>query len=122
MRDNHAMGIHHVALRCADVRRSLAFYAEVLGLEVLKENFTEDGLARSAWLRAGDVIVMLERQLAGGGPQEGSGHLLAFAVDDLDTWEKRLAAAGVAIEQRSEWSLYFNDPDGHRVAVTVHRD
>jgi len=111
-----------VALRCADVERSLAFYAGLIGAETLRRNVAPDGSLRSVWVRAGDVILMLERQLAGAGATEGSGHLLAFAVDDLSDWERRLTAAGVVIDARSERSLYFRDPDGQRVAVTTYRE
>ena len=36
---------------------------------------------------------MLERSLRGKGAEEGSGHVLAFAADDLEIWEEKLAAA-----------------------------
>jgi hypothetical protein len=63
---------------------------------------------------------MLERRLAGSGPEQGSGHLLALAVDDLSEWEERLAAAAVPIDGRSEWTLYCRDPDGHRVGLSSY--
>jgi catechol 2,3-dioxygenase-like lactoylglutathione lyase family enzyme len=51
---------------------------------------------------------------------------LAFAVDtdELDAWEARLAAAGVAIESRIAWarggrSIYFRDPEGHSVELAT---
>jgi len=113
--------LHHLALRCADLDRSVAFYSGLLGLELLKRHFTDEGQLRSVWLRAGDAIVMLERRLAGTGPEEGSGHLVAFAVDDLADWQARLTEAEVPIDARSQWSLYFRDPDGHRVAVTTYQ-
>ena len=64
---------------------------------------------------------MLERELRGPGPGSGSGHLLALAVADLGAWEERLRAAGVAVEDRTEHTLYFRDPDGHRVGVSDFR-
>ena len=115
------MRLHHLALRCADIERSVAFYSGLLGLEVLKRHLTDDGQLRSVWLRADDAILMLERRLAGTGPEEGSAHLVAFAVDDLEDWQARLTKAGVTIDARSQWSLYFRDPDGHRVAVTTYQ-
>lgn len=114
------MRLHHLALRCSDLERSVSFYSGLLGLEVLKRHLTEGGQLRSVWLRAGETILMLERQLAGTGAEEGSAHLVAFAVDDLSDWETRLARAAVPIDARSQWTLYFRDPDGHRVAVTTY--
>ncbi|HKC14273.1 MAG TPA: VOC family protein [Vicinamibacteria bacterium] len=110
--------IHHLALRVADPERSLVFYAGLLGLPELRR-FPESGVVRSIWLRAGEMVVMLERRLAGSGPEAGSGHLLAFAVSDLAAWEKRLAAAGVTVEGRTAQTLYLRDPDGHRVGLSV---
>ena len=39
-------GIHHVAIICSDYQRSKAFYVDLLGLEVLAENFRAD---RQSW-------------------------------------------------------------------------
>lgn len=60
-------------------------------------------------------------------PHNGSGHLhfaLAIPREDLSSWERRLEAAGVAIESRVEWerggvSLYFRDPDDHLVELAT---
>jgi catechol 2,3-dioxygenase-like lactoylglutathione lyase family enzyme len=110
--------VHHLALRVADPERSMVFYAGLLGLPELRR-FQEGGAVRSIWLRAGETVVMLERRLAGSGPEEGSGHLMAFAVSDLAAWEGRLAAAGVTVEGRTAQTLYLRDPDGHRVGLSV---
>jgi catechol 2,3-dioxygenase-like lactoylglutathione lyase family enzyme len=64
---------------------------------------------------------MLETQLKGAGPESGSGHVLALAVDSLHEWEERLQAAGVRIEDRTAYTLYLRDPDGHRVGLSVYR-
>lgn len=108
------MRIHHVALRVSDCARALRFYSDLLGLPVVRRR--DDGSA--AWLQAGEALVMLETALRGRGPDTGSGHLLALAVDDLPAWEVRLAAAGVAILDRTEHTLYVQDPDGHRVGLS----
>jgi catechol 2,3-dioxygenase-like lactoylglutathione lyase family enzyme len=110
--------IHHVALRVADPLRSLAFYGGLLGLRELRR-FEEGGAIRSVWLHAGETVVMLERRLRGPGPEDGSGHLLAFAVGDLRDWEERLARAGVMVEERTAHTLYVCDPDGHRVGLST---
>jgi catechol 2,3-dioxygenase-like lactoylglutathione lyase family enzyme len=111
---------HHIALRVADPERAAAFYSGVLGLEKLRRQ-PEAGPPRSIWLALGEAILMLETGLSGAGAAEGSAHLLALAVDDLAVWEERLAAAGVALTGRSQWTLYCNDPDGHRVALSCYQ-
>jgi catechol 2,3-dioxygenase-like lactoylglutathione lyase family enzyme len=120
------MRLHHLALRVADVERSRAFYAGLLGLRELRRSLDETGL-RSVWLEAGDAVLMLERRLAGTGIDTGSGHLLAFDVrpeagagGGLAAWERRLRDAGLEIDSRSAQTVYFHDPDGHRVGLSVH--
>jgi glyoxylase I family protein len=106
-----------VALRSADVERALAFYGGLLGPREIRR-FAEGGALRALWLDAGGVVLMLERRLRGQGPEAGSGHVLAFGVDDLAAWEGRLRAAGIPVEDRTEHTLYVRDPDGHRVGLS----
>ncbi len=110
--------IHHVALRVADPERSLRFYSGVLGLPEARR-FEDGGRVRAIWVRAGEAIVMLERELKGQGEPSGSGHVLVFAVSETAAWEARLSAAGVAIDDRTAATLYVHDPDGHRVGLSV---
>jgi catechol 2,3-dioxygenase-like lactoylglutathione lyase family enzyme len=117
--ERSSLRIHHLALRVSDVARAVAFYGGVLGLPELRR-LEEQGVLRALWLRAGDTILMLESGLRGAGAAEGSGHLLAFAVDDLAAWQARLAAAGVAVDDRTPYTLYVRDPDGHRVGLSVY--
>jgi catechol 2,3-dioxygenase-like lactoylglutathione lyase family enzyme len=113
--------VHHVALRVADCEASRAFYSGLLGLAETRRREGQDGLA-SVWIEVGETVLMLERCLRSSGADSGSGHLLAFSVDDLGKWEQRLAQAGVVIEDRTTHTLYFRDPDGHRVGLTTYRD
>jgi glyoxylase I family protein len=110
--------VHHLALRVADCARSAAFYEGVLGFRETRR-FHEGPSVRAIWLRAGDAILMLETALRGTGPDHGSGHVLVFAVDALPGWEALLAAHGVAVDDRTAYTLYLRDPDGHRVGLTV---
>jgi glyoxylase I family protein len=112
------LAIHHVALRVADPERAAAFYTGVLGLPEVRRAH-EEGHLRAIWVRAGDAVIMLERALKGDGPAEGSGHVLALAVDELAGWEKRLAAASIAVDDRTPSTLFVRDPDGHRVGLSV---
>ncbi len=112
--------IHHLALRVADLERARAFYSDLLGLPERERHEDARGL-RAIWLDAGPVVLMLERELRGEGEASGSGHLLALAVDDLRGWEERLREGGVPVEDRTEHTLFFRDPDGHRVGVSSFR-
>jgi catechol 2,3-dioxygenase-like lactoylglutathione lyase family enzyme len=112
--------IHHVAVRVADCERSADFYSRCLTPPGLRRLGPRGGRPDSIWLAAGETILMLERSLRGAGPSEGSGHVLAFEVDDLAATERRLNELGIAITDRTEYTLYVQDPDGHRVGLTVY--
>ena len=118
MTPTRAGAIHHVALRVADPEASLAFYSGVLGLAEVRR-FDDGGRLRSIWVHAGDALVMLERAIRPAGPASGSGHVLVFEVEALEPWSARLAAAGHAVVDRTENTVYVLDPDGHRVGLTV---
>jgi catechol 2,3-dioxygenase-like lactoylglutathione lyase family enzyme len=111
--------VHHLALRVGDPDRAAAFYRG-LGL-VETRRIEEGGVLRAVWLRASGTVLMLERTLRGGGPAEGSGHVLAFAVEDLAEAEALCHRSAIAIEDRTASTLYVRDPDGHRVGLSVFR-
>jgi catechol 2,3-dioxygenase-like lactoylglutathione lyase family enzyme len=110
------MRIHHIALRTRDLGRLVAFYGDLLGLETSKES-----PGQSVWLDAGGTILMLERS-SESEPDIGRGtqELIAFVVTPAERarFEARLASSGVAIEARTEFTLYFRDPDGRRVGLS----
>src|SRR6202035_4830937 len=99
------MRIHHLALRTKDLARLLAFYGDVLELAVVQR----DG-DRSVWLRAGDAIVMLEREADDESPiPPGTRELIAFATTppERERLERRLEERGVVLEGRTRFTVYF---------------
>jgi glyoxylase I family protein len=112
-----SLRLHHIALRARDPSATTAFYASVIGLREVRR----DTERRSFWLEAHGVVLMIE-QAEPGEPlvPPDSKELLAFAIDDREAWRLRLAAAGVAIEAETPYTLYFRDPDGRRVAVSAY--
>jgi catechol 2,3-dioxygenase-like lactoylglutathione lyase family enzyme len=118
-----AVRIHHLALRTANVPRLEAFYRDVVGLAPARDDRGES--AESVWLLAGETRVMLER-LGPGEPMtpEGSMELTAFAIltTERAAFEERLARSGIPVEQRTDFTLYFRDPDGRRVGVSHYPD
>jgi glyoxylase I family protein len=118
-------GLHHVALRCADLERQEGFYTGVLGLPVLRRWPADGGGDRSVWLAAGSGFLALER--AAEPPRDGEfedapagWQVVALAVgrEDREAWEERLVRAGVAVARRTPYSLFFQDPEGNRVALS----
>jgi len=114
--------LHHLALRVADPLRSARFYAGLLGLRELAVHHGPDAELRAVWLALGEeTVLMLERSLRPPGASDGSAHVLVLACDELAAAEQRLTAAGVAVVDRTQFTLYFHDPDGHRVGLSAYR-
>ena len=118
-------GLHHVALRCASLERSVGFYREVLGLEVLRRWPGAGGTDRSVWLSTGKGFLALERASAPGidgafDEAPGGWQVVALEIPraEREAWEARLARAGVPVARRSPFSIFFQDPEGNRVALS----
>jgi catechol 2,3-dioxygenase-like lactoylglutathione lyase family enzyme len=118
-------GLHHVALRCEDLVRCEAFYGGLLGLPVLRRWPADGGGDRSVWLSAGDGFLALERAEGSARPARFEDappgwQVVALAIPraEREAWEERLAAAGVPLARRSPFSLFFQDPEGNRVALS----
>lgn len=117
------LGLHHVALICADYPRSRDFYVRVLGLTVLAEHYRE---ARESWkldlgLPDGGQLELFSFPGAPPRPSrpeaQGLRHL-AFRVTALEPVIARLAGEGVECEpiRVDEYTgrrfTFFADPDG----------
>lgn len=124
------LAFHHVAIQCADLARSEAFYRDVLGLAVLHRWPREGGGDRSVWLAVGDGaegFLALERAdeppVARAWRDGAAGlHLFALRIGagERRAWEDRLEAAGVLVVHRTRWTIYFHDPEGNRIGLTHH--
>jgi len=117
--------LHHLALGARDVERVAAFYRDLLGLRELARHCTPRGDLRAVWLDLGGAVLMIERSHARPRRVVGVGagaFLLAVAADTRrrDAMERSLAAAGVAVEERTEHTIYFRDPEGNRAAVSSY--
>lgn len=122
------MIIHHLAIRVGDVQRSRDFYVDVLGAKEIPRpsppaSAPGDAPRPSAvWLRCDAIVLMLETTLRGAGPEQGSGHVLALSAatagETLDACQSRLHRFGVSIDDRTDNTIYFRDPDGHRLALS----
>jgi catechol 2,3-dioxygenase-like lactoylglutathione lyase family enzyme len=123
-------GIVETALHVEDVGRSAEFYERLF--ELCRLAF-DDRIC--AFAVPGNAVLLLFRKGATlepihfpGGmipPHDGSGRMhFAFKIsaEALESCERELAEAGVAIESRVSWplggkSLYFRDPDQHLVEL-----
>lgn len=109
------LGVHHVSLNVADLEKSLAFYVDQLGLEVLpRPDFGFPG----AWLRAGPQEVHLMEVQDHVAPQ---GQHFAFRVSDLDQTLEALQAEGIEVSKVFDLpngrQAFMHDPSGNMLEL-----
>ncbi len=120
-----ARGVHHLALLCSDVERTIRFYQDLLGFPLVElfENRDYKGSTHLFFdLGHDNTLAFFDFPGLGLGPYTevlGGFHHLAISVDraQWDAARSRLEGAGVATQIESEVSLYFSDPDGVRLEL-----
>ena len=120
-----ARGVHHVALLCSDVERTIRFYHGLLGFPLVElfENRDYKGSTHLFFdIGHDNTLAFFDFPDLGLGPYQevlGGFHHLAISVDraQWDAAKERLEEAGVATHVESEISLYFSDPDGVRLEL-----
>lgn len=126
-------GLHHVTLISSDLEATTAFYRDVLGLAVERdEHNPDDPGARHVWFgdgagTPGSLVTFLEYpQLEDGTVGRGSTHHLAFGVASAEeqvAWRDWLRSKGVdcteVLDRAGLRSVYFRDPDGHILEIAA---
>lgn len=120
--------IGHVLLRVADLKRSRAFYRDVLGFRIAEE---DPDHGNDCFMTLGDDFHTLDlvqhpspdSAERPGRTQVGLGHI-AFQVASYDALREAyrgLLERGVEIERAidhvNQRSIYFSDPDGNRLEI-----
>lgn len=118
-------GIHHTALLCSDVRRTVEFFQGLLEFPLTEiiENRDYPGSSHF-FFDVGQGNLLAYFDLPGldlGDYREvlGGHHHLAISVS-RETWERlrsKLDAAGVDYAVESTTSIYFRGPDGERLEL-----
>ena len=117
MADGKVRGLNHLTLAVTDLNRSVAFYRDVLGCD-LRAIWSE-----GAYLEAGSLWLCLSADpIASADVRRDYTHY-AFDVaeDEFEALAERVRQrATVWKDNRTEGaSLYFLDPDGHRLELHV---
>ena len=113
-------GIDHVVLHVANLKDSLEFYINVLGM-------TEDhGGEDYMFLKCGNQVVGLFEVSHGQEVNEGPDlNHMAFNAEQngYDTVKSSLENQGVQVRARDgdPHCVYFDDPDGHTLQINVQR-
>lgn len=113
---NMLTSINHITLACLDISRSFAFYKDVLGFKPLVK------WDKGAYFLIGDFWFCLNVD-ANRKPGSCYTHY-AFTLDknDFEDMSERIKAYGATIFKDNTSpgeSLYFLDPDGHKLEIHV---
>ncbi len=121
-------GLHHITTITSDARRNVEFYADVLGLRLVKKtvNFDQPDAYHLYFGdeqgTPGSILTWFEfAGAAPGSPGLGMIHTLQLGVgseDALAFWAERLRAKGYPSE-RGERSLRFADYDGLGLELVI---
>ena len=118
-----ALEMNHAMVYSQDVARSLTFYRDQLGFELLEE-YLHAGRPVYARLRPpGSNATIALHLCAPGQPLQTGGIRLYFEVRSLNSFCKKLEAAGVVFSKPPSlmpWGwrhAYLDDPDGHEVSL-----
>lgn len=128
-------GMHHITAIGSDIKRTEAFFGELLQIPKVKmtSNFDDPNSAHWYWAAEdggpGTIITYFERDLKTSRraqPGTGQTHHFALAVKDDETqlvWREKLVKAGLRVspvmDRQYFKSIYTNDPDGHIVELAT---
>jgi catechol 2,3-dioxygenase-like lactoylglutathione lyase family enzyme len=126
------VGLIEVVLVVEDIARSLGFYRDVLGLEVMSPpespvKFLRVGAARSG---VPQQIVMIPRSMASDQPlpRTKALHHIGLEVARSDFESERARLTGLGFELRTGQhpfmpvdAFYLDDPDGNEIEIAAWR-
>jgi len=113
-------GLNHIVLHVQDVTRAKKFYTELLGMTVYRENTAQ------VFMHCGQQGVALFKKQSDT-PLTTGNDLNHLALDvETGTYEAlkaELEHYGVTVSGRpgDPHCIYFQDPDGHRLQLMVHK-
>ncbi|WP_214414341.1 VOC family protein [Sphaerisporangium fuscum] len=123
--ESSARGLHHIALICSDVERTIKFYQELLEFPLTEifENRDYKGSNHFFFdIGNGNLLAFFDLPGLDLAPYQevlGGLHHIAISVE-RGKWERlrgKLDAAGVPYQMESDASIYFRDPDGARLEL-----
>lgn len=113
-------GLNHITLAVSDVGIALHFYSEILGFNP-EVKWGMDGEKGGAYLSMGALWLCLSKDQPV--PSQDYSHIaLSVSESDFAAVSQRIKDSGAKIwkPNKSEGdSLYFLDPDGHKLEIHV---
>jgi catechol 2,3-dioxygenase-like lactoylglutathione lyase family enzyme len=111
-------GVNHITFSVRDLEASFSFYTKVLGLRPVARWY------KGAYLEAGDdwICLSLDGDVRSANLHEYTHMAFTVSSEDFSVLVERIQSAGAVRwqENRSPGeSLYFLDPDGHKLEIHV---
>ncbi len=112
----------HRCIHVLDLEKSLAFYKQALGLDVIREMGPEDGSWSNTYLVNEQSPFEIELTWNRGRTEPyangGRDTHIAFAVDDIAAYRKLHEEMGCIVFDNPRMGLYFiADPDGSWIEI-----
>lgn len=114
--------VHHVAIIVSDYQKSRAFYVDLLGFEVIRENYREDRGDYKLDLKLGDMELEIfgikDAPKRPSYPEACGLRHLAFKVEHIEETVAELQGLGIETKPvridtfTGEKMTFFFDPDG----------
>jgi catechol 2,3-dioxygenase-like lactoylglutathione lyase family enzyme len=115
-------GLDHIAIAVSDLERAETFYCDVLGLERVHEEWDPPRVLASG----GSGMALFPAGMHGDDVVGAPGILhFAFRVDReaFEAAQTELSQRGIEFrfsDHGAAHSVYFSDPDGHRLELTAY--
>ncbi|PJZ68475.1 glyoxalase [Leptospira perolatii] len=109
--------IHHIAIATKDVSALREYYLSLPGLNWERDQVTELGELRSTWFQSGNSRIMIEKEIECKGP-----YALIFDGSDKSLRKKVELTFGKSFESRTDYTVYFRDPDGNKIGYSSYPD
>ncbi|MBV8313475.1 MAG: VOC family protein [Planctomycetaceae bacterium] len=114
------IGVRHVGLPAKNLAAIAAFYRDVMGMTITRENSADAPYGASVFLARHPVeedhdLVFFEN------PTLAHTAFRVASLGELKTWYRRIKERGMpikfALNHGTEFSFYFDDPEGHMIEI-----
>ena len=117
---------NHFNFNVLDLEKSIAFYKEAIGLDVVREKNASDGSYRIVYL--GDHRTGFRLELTWLADRTEAYNLgdeefhLAFVTDEYEAFHKKHQEMGCICFENPSMGIYFiNDPDGYWIEIVPQK-
>ena len=120
--------IHHVAIIGSDYAASKHFYTDILGFQVIRENYRAERQDYKIDLQLDgcelELFIIPGRPTRPSYPEANGLRHLAFHVEDVEAVAEELLQKGIEVEEirtdtyTGEKMTFFEDPDG--LPIEIH--